>query len=395
MRLIASIVTFFLLLTSLEAWAGYWLAGRWFVSSRYATVPLSTVRLWLNRGIITSAIQQAKVFINRNGKWILFTLALYHVLRELEYLQQQGEVGSICYLPAPTTYSLYVSVSTSSVYFSRSYYPGYTYSVRSLQGDTCGGEGTVPAYKVYRYDSGLRAWVNDVPPEAWVPVPGTYVIGSCELSIELTIPSCPFSASPDESIVYAPAPSHSDFEQQRSQVPVRVFPNPLDFVRPDVAENDPALRWLRDEYQRIASDTSIPTIPPDALEGVELPEIDWSIPPEEASDSASESSLSRSTDDKGQKEGEIDISVPGLDTSLPSIQKRPFPMELINSLVRNHPLLRILQGITFQASGSASCHVGSGVFTIDFCPYAWVFNLMGAIIVPISFLVGLFGWRND
>jgi hypothetical protein len=181
-------------------------------------------------------------------------------------------------------------------------------------------------------------------------------------------------------------------------------------VRPDVIENDHSLRWLRDEYQRIAQDTSIPTI--GDLSGVVLPSVGWAIPPEEALDSASEEGSTSSSSSSGSSSGSTSGSgsgsgsgerennpdfpaVPGFDTSLPSLEKRPFPVELINSLVQNHPFLRILQQVNFDVDGSGSCEIGSGVFTINFCSYAWVFNLMGAIIVPVAFLYGLFGWRND
>ena len=405
LRLIALIVSVFLFFSTLESWA-YWLAGRWFVSSRYASLSLAVVKRWLDRGIISSSTRIAKVFINRYGKMILMTLALSEVLRELEDLQRQQGAGSICYLPTPTNYSLRVYVgSTSSVYFGRSYYPGYTYTVRSLGGQSCNGEGSVPTYRVYRYDAGFQAWVNSIPGyEGWVPVPGTYKVGSCEVEVELKIPPCPFSASPNQSVVYAPAPA-LHLERERRDVPVRVYPNPADFVRPDVIESDPALRYLRDEYNRIAQDTSIPVIPSDALSGVELPSIGWTIPPEEAIDTKSESSQDKpstytSTDkpadqpaDKPSDEAPS-VSVPGFDTSLPSIERKPFPFELIDSLVQNHPLLKVIRNINFDAGIGGSCVIGSGTFTISFCEHTWILNLMGAIIVPVAFLVGLFG-RND
>jgi hypothetical protein len=389
------ITAFFLLLTSLESWAGYWLAGRWFISSRYASLTLGVVKRWLDRGLITSSIQFAKVFINRNGKWILLTLALSQVLTELENLQRQQESGSICYLPVQTNYSLYASVSTSSVYISRSYYPGYTYTVRPVQGQNCSGGGSLPTYRVYRYDPSLRAWVNSIPGyEGWVPVPGTYMIGSCELEIALSIPSCPFSASPNSSVVYAPAPSLPNLDQERRQVPVRVFPNPSDFVRPDIVAQDPALSYLRDEYQRISADSSIPTIPSDALSGVELPEIGWSIPGEEALDSSAEGSRSQEGSQEG--EGQGDISIPGLNTDLNIPAKRSFPVELINSIVQSHPLLRVLRGVSLDTGGGGSCVIGSRPFEFDFCPFQWVLNLMGGVIVFVAFITGLVGsGRSD
>jgi hypothetical protein len=397
MRVIALVVSAFLVFSTVEAWASYVLAARWFVSSRYASVTLGVVKAWLDRGIINSATQAAKVFIRRNGKWILLTLALSQVLRELEDLQRQRESASICYLAVPTNYSLYASVSTSSVYFSRSYYPGYTYTVRPVQGQTCNGDGGLPTYRVFRYDSGLRAWVNDVSPyEGWVPVPGTYRLGSCELQIRLTISSCPFSASPNQTIVYAPAPSLPDLEQERRQVPVRVFPNPADFVRPDVISQDPALSWLRDEYQRIASDSSIPTIPSDALGGVDLPQVDWFIPPEEeAVDSSAESSGSGSSSQEGSQEGSQDgsISIPGFDTSLNLPERRSFPVQLVNSLLQSHPLLRVLQRVSLDTGGGGSCVIGSRPFEFDFCPFQWVLNLMGGVITFVAFLTG-FLWTG-
>ena len=401
MRVISLVVACFLFFSTLESWAaGYWLAGRWFVSSRYASLSLAVVKGWLDRGLITSATQYAKVFIQRNGKLILMTLALSQVLKELEDLQRQQEAGSICYLPTPAGYPLYVSVyvsgSTSSVYFGRSYYPGYTYTARSLGGQTCNGEGSVPSYRVYRYDNSYGAWVNSIPGYmGFVPVPGVYKIGSCEVEVELKIPPCPFSASPNQLVVYAPAPALPDLDKERRQVPVRVYPNPAEFVRPDLVAQDPSLSWLRDEYQRIASDSSIPTIPSDLISEVNLPKVDWTIPPEEAIDHTSEGS---SGSHSGSQEGSQDasLSVPGLDTSLNIPQKRSFPVDLINSIVQSHPLLRVLQRVNLDVSGVGSCVVGSRPFEFDFCPFQWVLNLMGGLIVYISFLTGLF-WtgRSD
>jgi hypothetical protein len=382
-RVIALITFFFLFLTTLESWAGFWLAGRWYVSSRFATVSLGTIKSWLDRGIINSSTQAVKIFIQRNGKWILLTLGLSQVIPEV---QQRIQASQYCYDPNPITDTssmlyLYVGSYSSRVSFSHPHSPYtlfYTLS-GSCSGTTREGSGPyyLTTYRVYRFEQ------NRWTPYALAAKPGTYTLTSrdgitCTATLGWPIP-------------LQPCGSVDAWQNERRQVPVRVFPNVNDFLRDDVIARDPALQWLRDEYQRIASDTSIPTIPADALGDLELPSIDWAISPDEALDFVSERGSPREV----SREVEGDISIPGFDTNLPSLERRPFPIELINNLVQNHPLLRILQGVNFGAGSGGSCQVGSGIFTVDFCPYQWIFNLMGAIIVPIAFFIGLFGWRND
>jgi len=149
---------------------------------------------------------------------------------------------------------------------------------------------------------------------------------------------------------------------------------------------------VRDEYQRIASDSSIPTIPSDALGDLDLPSVDWSISPDEALDHASERGSTR----EGSREGDIDISVPGLDTSLNVPERKAFPVQLINQLVESHPLLRILRGVSLDATGGGSCVFGSQPFVINMCDWRWVLNLMGSFLVPLAFLYGLgIGGRSE
>jgi hypothetical protein len=380
-RVISLVVAGFLFLSTLEGWAGFWLAGRWFISSRYASLTLGVVKGWLDRGIINSATQTAKIFIQRNGKWILLTLGLSQVISEV---QQKLQSSASCYLPVNYTFWLFQGSSSVSCNCGGSYTSKY-FSATS----NCSYGATVYVYqglRVYEYQSGR--WVE----AALIPMWGEYFVRDsrgnvvCTFRVEQKV----FNVCSD---LNNPPSTSTDWQGEKRQVPVpRIIPKVDDFVRPDVIASDPALSYLRDEYQRIANDTSIPTIPQDSLSGVELPEISWSIPPEEATDTSAESG---STSQSSDQTTDIPTNVPGLDTSLPSLEKRPFPIELINSLVQNHPLLRILSNINFDAGSGGSCQIGSGVFTIDFCNHAWVLNLMGAIIVPIAFLVGLFGWRND
>jgi hypothetical protein len=376
-RVIALITFFFLSLSTLEAFAGFWLAGRWFISSRYASLTLGVVKNWLDRGIINSATQTAKIFIQRNGKWILLTLALSQVISEVQNLQAASEY---CYVQSGSIRLAWLDYGRLVVQHAGNN-PTDFYSV-SYPSPCYSGSAYVPALQIYRWVPyrGSYTWTN----WAYIPKAGTYTVGQCQVTVTNRNIGSPCG---DLS-----QPPSMDWQNERRQVPVRVFPNVNDFIRPDVISQDPALSWLRDEYQRIAQDTSIPTIPSNALDGMELPSVDWSISPEEALDQASESSGSES---ESRQEGEGDISIPGLNTDLNIPAKRSFPVELINSIVQSHPLLRVLQGVSLDVGGGGSCVIGSGVFTIDFCNHAWVLNLMGAIIVPIAFLVGLFGWRND
>jgi len=384
--MIALVVAVFIFFSTVEA-AGYWLAGRWFVSSRYASVNLQTVRNWLDRGIITRTTQQAKIFIQHHGKWIVLTLGLSQIIREVENIQSSTQY---CYLPSSERlYSGWTSWGTLSIDNSGNE-PSRFYEV-SYSSRCKGGSGVyLPAVEI-------RKWTRSISTEryewvwyALVPAEGTYTYtGSdgnrCQVTITLRNVGgvCPFD------VTQAPSEVDEVDLSQRRQVPVKVFPRVEDFVRPDVIEADPALRWLREQYDRISRDSSIPLIPSDALEDLELPSVDWSISPDEAIDFPA----GRGSTREGSRE--MDTSIPGFDTSLPSVDKKPFPIQLINSIINNHPLLRILQGIDLNVSGVGSCTVGSGTFRISFCEHAWVLNLMGAIIVPLAFLAGLFGWRSE
>jgi hypothetical protein len=384
MRVLSLLVAGFLFLSTIETWAGYWLAGRWFVSSRYASVSLQTVRNWLDRGIITRTTQQAKIFIQRHGKWIILTIGLSQVIREVEDIQSSTQY---CYLPSSQRiYSGWSGWGTLVIDASGDN-PSRFYEVRYSSPCRGGSSVYLPAVEIRQWMTfrGRYEWV----PVATVPTSGTYTYTCNDRSrVEVTISLRVSGACPSD--VTQPPPREVDWSQKR-RVSVRVFPNPSDFIRDEVISQDPALRWLRDEYNRIARDNTIPLIPPDALGDLELPQVDWSISPDEAIDFPAERGSTR----EGSRESELDVSIPGFDTSLPSVDKKPFPIQLINSIINNHPLLRILQGIDLNVSGVGSCTVGSGTFRISFCEHAWVLNLMGAIIVPLAFLAGLFGWRNE
>ncbi len=375
MRVISLFVAGFLFFASLEAWASYWLLGRWYVSSRFAALSLGTAKNWLDRGIINRGTEWAKVFINRNGKLILLTLGLSQVIREIESLQQTN----YCLAEDITVSAAWTSWDTPSIHADQG---GYYWTATRVSGQGCymyGQRVPIPGVMVRTVREGWQ--------HARIPKEGTYQVGNCVVRITwlVSFPPCSVARNPQEVL------------QQKRRVPVRAYPNPVHFLRDDVINNDPALRWLRDEYNRIASDNSIPTIPSDALGDVKLPSVEWSISPDEALDFPSERGSTRDNarDNESSQDASQDVPLPGLDTNIPSIEKRPFPVELINSLVQNHPLLRILSNLNFDAGSGGSCVIGSGVFIIDFCDHAWVLNLMGAIIVPVAFIVGFIGWRNE
>jgi hypothetical protein len=383
MKFLALLIAGFLFLASLEAWAGFWLAGRWYVSSRFATVSLGTIKSWLDRRIITPSTQTVKILVQRNGKWILLTLGLSQVIPEV---QQRIQASQYCYDPNPITDTssmlyLYVGSYSSRVSFSHPHSPYtlfYTLS-GSCSGTTREGSGPyyLTTYRVYRFEQ------NRWTPYALAAKPGTYTLTSRDgITCTATL-GWPISLQPCGSV--------NAWQNERRQVPVRVFPNVNDFLRDDVISQDPALQWLRDEYNRIVRDNTIPLIPNDALGDLELPLIDWAISPDEAVDHAIEMGSTR----EGSREVEGDISIPGLDTKLDPVQRKPFPVELINQLVQNHPLLRIFQSVRLDVSGGGSCVFGSQPFVIDMCGWAWVLNLMGAFLVPLAFLYGLIGGRND
>jgi len=386
-RFISLVVAGFLFLTTLEAWAWVWVAGRWYMSSRYANLTLATVKSWRDRGIINRSTKWVKTFINKNGKWILLTLAVGSLLQELDDLESSSQY---CYVDSGSIRLAWLDYGRLVVRHAGNN-PQDFYNVSSSS--TCySGSANVPAIQIYKRvpyrDS--YTWTD----WAWVPKAGTYTVGQCQVTVtNRNIGSvCNFSQ----------APSLPNLDQERRDVPVRLYPNPADFIRPDVIESDPTLRYLRDEYQRISRDLNIPDVS-QHIGGVSLPQIGWNIPSEEAIDDAESSEGARpsagsrpsdaSSDtprDEDRPRDEDLPSVPGFDTSLPSVERRPFPVELVNSLVQSHPLLRVLQGVNIDTGSGGSCVIGSSPFQFDFCQFQWVLNLMGGLIVFIAFLTGLF-----
>ncbi len=404
MRFLSFLVAGFLLLTSFESWAITWLAGRWFFNPRYVSLKLSIIKNWLDRGIITRTSEKVKIFVNKNGKWIILTVAISPIIRELENLENSAEY---CYVETSNTmYSAWTSWGTLSIHHSGNW-PSRFYEVK--YSSVCRG-----SYSLYLPAVEIRHWFyvqqrrrNEWVRWAEVPKPGTYTYTCNDRSSVNVEVSLKVSRVCPSDVTQPPA----DIDLERDYpAPVRIFPKVDDFIRPDLIESDPSLRYLRDEYYRIARDNAIPDVTP-YVSGIPLPRIGWEIPPEEAVDSSAESSRDtprpstdappRESDRPEDRERDRDRSddlpaVPGLDTNLPSIEKRPFPLELINQLVENHPLLRILRSVSLDAAGGGSCVFGSQPFIIDMCGWVWVLNLMGSFLVPLAFLYGLgIGGRND
>jgi len=372
MRFVALFVAVFIFLSSLESWAGFWVASRWFVSSRYAGVSLGTVKNLLDRGIINSATQQAKVFVRKNGKWILLTLGLSQVIPEV---LSRVQASRYCWVQQGFHDLVLVNGrGLTDIFYDAANFVGYTATCTGSR--TCSGASyhyQVPRYHLYRNDG----WRGSFPK------PGIY-------SVSDGCMACTFNVFWKVELSQCGSSSQTDWQSERRRVPVRVFPRVEDFVRDDVIANDSVLRWLSDEYRRIANDPSIPTIPSDVLGELELPAIDWEISPDEAVDYAAESS--RSGEGVRSGEGEGDVLIPGLDAKLDAVQKKSFPLELVNQLLQNHPLLRVLSSVRLDVGGGGgSCVMGSEPFIIDVCRWQWVLNLMGSFLVPLAFLYGLLG----
>ncbi len=242
MRVIALVVAGFLFFASLEAWAGYWLAGRWFIGSRFASVSLATIKSWLERGIVRPSTQTAKLILQTRGKWILLTLGLTEVIKEVERLQNTSEV---CYLTTRDEGFDFTSCSIQrdGIYCYGVYSGAFT--ITSEDQRCLGVRGRVPAYPVYVWQGQFNRW--QITPDV-VPIPGRHYIGytyegsrriDCYINVSVHIQPCPFAVR--DANVPGHAPSLPNLDQERRRVPVRVFPNPSDFVRPDIIESDPLL----------------------------------------------------------------------------------------------------------------------------------------------------------
>ncbi len=391
MRRASLLLAVLFLAFTVEAWAGAWvLAGRWFISSRYATVSLASVKRLLDAGIITRSTAWVKTFINRNGKWILLTIGLSQVLRELDNIQQSY---TYCYTPVnDPNFIVTASYNSQGVPVIASVVGGNDmWSARTL-GSGCSGSGGIPAYQAYYWDRSANVWRR----HGRIPSDGIHRVANCDIQVVVKIDQCSFPYT-NSSSVQAPAPSlDNSLSQRRREVEVQVLPNVSDFIREDVIAQNPELAQLRDEYQRIASDMSIPTVNLSDLGDIVLPEITWNIPASESVAGSGSASGSASGSGSGSgsvpSEGDVPLEYPDLDSSLNVPSKRAFPSALVDALVSAHPILRALSSVRLELGGlQGSCRLEDGMFVVDFCPYEWVFRAMGVVIVFIAYLVPLVG----
>ncbi len=380
---------------TVEAWASAWvLAGRWFISSRYATVSLASIKRLLDAGIITRSTAWIKTFVNKNGKWILLTIGLSQVLREIDNIQQSY---TYCYVPVnSSSFAVSASYNSQGVPVIGSVVGGNQYWTATALGSGCSGSGTIPAHQSYFWDRAANVW--RAGPR--VPVEGIHRVGNCDIQVVLKIEQCSFPYT-GSSTVQAPAPSLDEKLSRRREVEIQVFPNVSDFIREDVIAQNPELAYLRDEYNRIASDMSIPTVNLSDLADIVLPEITWNIPASESVVSVGSGSGSATGSASGSASGvgsgsvpsEIEgVDYPNLDSSLEVPAKRSFPSALVDALVSSHPILRALSSVRLELGNiQGSCRLEDGMFIVDFCPYEWVFRAMGVVIVFIAYLVPFVG----
>ncbi len=385
MRRASLLLAVLFLAFTVEAWAGAWvLAGRWFISSRYATVSLASVKRLLDAGIITRSTAWVKTFVNRNGKWILLTIGLSQVLQELDSAQQSY---TYCYTPVDDPYfRVSASYNSQGVPVIGSVAGGNDMWTARVLGSGCSGSGSIPAYQSYSWDRAANIWRRHVR----IPSDGTHRVGNCDIQVVVKIDQCSFPYT-NSSTVQAPAPSlDNSLSRRRREVEVQVLPNVSDFIREDVIAQNPELAQLRDEYQRIASDMSIPTVNLSDLADIVLPEITWNIPASESV--AGSGSASGSGSGSGSSEGDVSLDYPELDSSLNVPSKRSFPSSLVDALVDAHPILRALYSVRLELGGlEGNCRLQDDMFIIDFCPYEWVFRAMGVVIVFIAYLVPFVG----
>ena len=351
---------FFLLFTvfTVEAQAWYILASRFLVNRLTVS---STPRLvgTLN---LPAGTRYVKTFINRYGKWILLTIGVWEMMRILESqgFCVQGSVdvrltcgtdstgNIVCQSGGHNSERLFEVIQISGSCYGSWYVP-YVKAVNPL----LGYEALIPASGQYRFTCGSDVRVFEV----------RHNIGPCGSS---------------DSVL-----------DQRKDLRVRVFPNPYDFFRDEVVNSSPELRTLKQMRDQVLSDSSIPFIPEPSLTNVfpDLSNIDIVVRGDdlEIRDDVPEGAIERDIprDTPRDTPRDEDISVPGLDSSVEIPHKRSLDDSIIQNILNAHPVLRTLSSISISAS-SGSCVVGSHPFVFDFCPYAWVFSLMGAVIVFIA-----------
>lgn len=101
--------------------------------------------------------------------------------------------------------------------------------------------------------------------------------------------------------------------------------------------------------------------------------------------------------------GSQDISIPipsDLDPSLPKVERLPFPLQLVQSLAQNHPLVRLISGVSVSCGGSCSVPIAfsGGVLSVNaalnFCPFEGVLSFVGSVLLAFVPLIWLFARRD-
>lgn len=104
--------------------------------------------------------------------------------------------------------------------------------------------------------------------------------------------------------------------------------------------------------------------------------------------------------ERGVEGDDVIVSPPPFDDSLPNLEKLPFPLQLVQSLAQNHPIIRLIRGVGVSCGGSCSVpiSVSSSLLSfntsLDFCPYENVFSFVGSVLLAFVPFIWLFARRE-
>lgn len=409
-RFIAVLTFTFLVFSTADAWVIA--LGRWLLSTRAVVNTVQLYRNWVQAG--RPGWNYVKTVIPV-GLGVVAVGDILERVRSLEvsgYPFQHGSLYRVyCYTYSVDSSSCYGTSGCGNIGVW-----GSNQCYGSVQYTCANGAGSFPVSWTrqvirYRYESGVGLVRYDGP----IPVgtsdvcpsgcnhQGVDVHGLCPSSIPNVISNGigPFRKIYDDSgqevqpSVDIAATEQRIREEVGEQVnkdkDVFVFPNPSSFTNfitrafPNVSSVE-----VEQSLEGVRKDSDVPSSIPDVSDAVE-------VVIDDVTDTHTGAGAST---DSGS--GEQDISVPSgaIDPSVEVPERLPLPISLIQSIAQNHPLIRLVRGLSLSCGGSCSVpiSVNSGIFrlntSLDFCPFETLFGFIGSVLLAFVPIVWLFVRRD-
>lgn len=406
-RFIAILTFTFLMFSTAEAWIIS--LGRWLLNTRAVINTVQLYRKWVQAGRPGWNYVKTTIPIGLGVVAVGDILDRFRSLEVSEYSFQDGRLYRVyCYTYSVASGSCYSApnCSTVGVWTSNQCYGSVQYACANGQG-SFRVDWTLQVIR-YRYQSGIGLVRYDGPQPVTSDVcplgcnhQGADVHGLCPSSIPNVISSGigPFRKIYDDSgQEVQPSVNTTATEQKIREVigervnkdrDVFVFPNPTSFTNfitstfPNVSPSE-----VEQSLQDVKKDSDVPSSIPDASDAVSV-----------IIDGVTDTHTGVSVNFSG--EGDAPISIPdAIDSSVQKPEKLSLPIDLIRSIAQNHPLVRLIRGLSLSCGGSCSVpiSVNSGILSLntslDFCSFEWVLSFVGSVLIAFVPIIWLFVRRD-